>query len=106
MKLIVLGCGTSSGVPRIGGDWGDCDPTDPRNRRTRASVLVQSETTNILVDTGPDMREQLLKAGTADIDAVLWTHEHADHTHGIDDLRQIYHLKREPGALLCKGAVP
>ena len=96
MKLTVLGCGTSSGVPRIGGDWGDCDPADPRNRRMRASVLVQSKTTTILVDTGPDMREQLLKAGVSDLDAVLWTHEHADHTHGIDDLRQIYHLNREP----------
>lgn len=96
MKVTILGCGTSSGVPRIGGDWGACDPANPRNRRTRASILVQSETTNILVDTGPDMREQLLKAGVADLDAVLWTHEHADHTHGIDDLRQIYHLKRAP----------
>ena len=96
MKLTILGCGTSSGVPRIGGDWGDCDPGDPRNRRTRASVLVQSETTTILVDTGPDMREQLLAAGISNLDAVLWTHEHADHTHGIDDLRQIYHLKRAP----------
>jgi phosphoribosyl 1,2-cyclic phosphate phosphodiesterase len=96
VKLMVLGCGTSSGVPRIGGDWGACDPADPRNRRTRASVLVRSDTTSILVDTGPDMREQLLNADTADIDAVLWTHEHADHTHGIDDLRQIFHLKRAP----------
>lgn len=96
MRLTILGCGTSSGVPRIGGDWGDCDPADPRNRRTRASVLVRSGTTKILVDTGPDMRAQLLDAGVSDLDAVLWTHEHADHTHGIDDLRQIYHLKREP----------
>lgn len=96
MKLTILGCGTSSGVPRIGGDWGACDPTDSRNRRTRASILVQSATTSILVDTGPDMREQLLAAGTGPIDAVLWTHEHADHTHGIDDLRQIFHLTRRP----------
>jgi phosphoribosyl 1,2-cyclic phosphate phosphodiesterase len=96
VKLTILGCGTSSGVPRIGGDWGACDPGDPRNRRTRASILMQSETTTILVDTGPDMREQLLKAGVSKIDAVLWTHEHADHTHGIDDLRQIFHLSHEP----------
>jgi phosphoribosyl 1,2-cyclic phosphate phosphodiesterase len=96
VKLTILGCGTSSGVPRIGGDWGDCDPADPRNRRTRASVLVQSATTAILVDTGPDMREQLLKAGVGALDAVLWTHEHADHTHGIDDLRQIFHLRQSP----------
>ena len=96
MKLTILGCGTSSGVPRIGNDWGACDPENPRNRRTRASVLIQSDTTTILVDTGPDMREQLLTAGVSDLDAVLWTHEHADHTHGIDDLRQIYHLKHAP----------
>ena len=95
MKVTVLGCGTSSGVPRIGGDWGVCDPQDPRNRRTRASVLVQSDTTTILVDTGPDMRAQLLNAGVTSIDAVVWTHEHADHTHGIDDLRQIFHLRHE-----------
>ena len=96
MKLIVLGCGTSSGVPRIGGDWGACDPANPRNRRTRASVLVESDGTRIMVDTGPDMRGQLLAAGVGQIDAVLWTHEHADHTHGIDDLRQIFHIRREP----------
>ncbi|HEX7854390.1 MAG TPA: MBL fold metallo-hydrolase [Sphingobium sp.] len=89
LKLTILGCGTSSGVPRIGGDWGACDPHDPRNRRMRASVLVESATTRILVDTGPDMREQLLAAGVGEVDAVLWTHDHADHCHGIDDLRQI-----------------
>jgi phosphoribosyl 1,2-cyclic phosphate phosphodiesterase len=96
LKLTVLGCGTSSGVPRIGGDWGDCDPADPRNRRTRASILVESAGTAILVDTGPDMREQLLANGIRRVDAVLWTHEHADHTHGIDDLRQIFHLRGTP----------
>ncbi len=96
MRLIVLGCGTSSGVPRIGGDWGACDPADPRNRRSRAAILVQSDTTTILVDTGPDMRTQLLAAGIGALDAVIWTHEHADHTHGIDDLRQIFHVRREP----------
>lgn len=96
MKITILGCGTSSGVPRIGGDWGACDPNDARNRRTRASILVQSPTTTILVDTGPDMREQLLAAQVAHIDAVLWTHEHADHTHGIDDLRQVFHLSGQP----------
>jgi phosphoribosyl 1,2-cyclic phosphate phosphodiesterase len=96
VKLIVLGCGTSSGVPRIGGDWGACDPADPRNRRTRASIIVQSATTTILVDSGPDMRSQLLATGIGALDAVIWTHEHADHTHGIDDLRQIFHVRREP----------
>lgn len=96
MKVVILGCGTSSGVPRIGGDWGNCDPTDSRNRRTRASIAVMSETTTILVDTGPDMREQLLRTGIGAIDAVIWTHEHADHTHGIDDLRQLFHVRGAP----------
>lgn len=93
MKIRILGSGTSSGVPRIGNDWGDCDPAEPRNRRTRASVLVSTDTTKILVDTSPDMREQLLSADTGDVDAVIWTHDHADHTHGIDDLRQLMHLR-------------
>ncbi|UAK22838.1 MBL fold metallo-hydrolase [Sphingomonas nostoxanthinifaciens] len=93
MRITILGCGTSSGVPRIGGEWGDCDADDPRNQRTRASILVESATTTILVDTGPDMRAQLLAAEVERIDAVIWTHEHADHTHGIDDLRQVFHLR-------------
>lgn len=93
LKVRILGSGTSSGVPRIGNDWGDCDPADPRNRRTRASVLVRSETTAILVDTSPDMREQLLAADIEDFDAVLWTHDHADHCHGLDDLRQVMHVR-------------
>jgi phosphoribosyl 1,2-cyclic phosphate phosphodiesterase len=96
MKAVLLGCGTSSGVPRIGGDWGACDPADPRNRRTRASIAVMSETATILVDTGPDMRTQLLATGIGAVDAVIWTHEHADHTHGIDDLRQLFHVRRAP----------
>jgi phosphoribosyl 1,2-cyclic phosphate phosphodiesterase len=94
VKIRILGSGTSSGVPRIGNDWGTCDPAEPRNRRTRASVLVSSETTNILVDTSPDMREQLLAADISDFDAVLWTHDHADHCHGLDDLRQVMHARR------------
>jgi len=96
LSVRILGCGTSSGVPRIGNDWGACDPTDERNRRTRASVLIESPTTRILVDTSPDMRSQLLAANIAEVDAVLWTHDHADHCHGIDDLRQIYHHRRKP----------
>lgn len=83
-------------MPRIGNDWGRCDPTEPRNRRTRASVLVSTQTTRILVDTSPDMREQLLAAGIDDVDAVIWTHDHADHCHGIDDLRQLYHVRGRP----------
>lgn len=89
MKLTLLGCGTSTGVPRIGNDWGACDPTEPRNRRTRCSALVETGSTRILIDTGPDMREQLNAASVSTIDAVIWTHDHADHTHGIDDLRQL-----------------
>lgn len=96
MKLRLLGCGTSSGVPRIGGDWGACDPADPRNRRRRASILIESGTTRILVDTSPDMREQLLDAGIGAVDGVIWTHDHADHCHGLDDLRQLFHARGRP----------
>lgn len=96
MKLRILGCGTSSGVPRIGNDWGLCDPAEPRNRRSRASVIVESHTTRILVDTAPDLREQLLAADIDRVDAIIWTHDHADHCHGIDDVRQLFHATREP----------
>ena len=96
MKVRVLGCGTSSGVPRIGNDWGECDPAEPRNQRTRVSVLVEHEGTRVLVDTGPDMRQQLLSAGVGTVDAVIWTHEHADHVFGIDDLRQVFHQLGRP----------
>jgi len=88
----ILGCGPSPGVPRIGNDWGRCNPGQPKNRRTRCSLLLQQVAANggvttVLVDTSPDMREQLLAAGVNHIDAVLYTHAHADHLHGIDDLR-------------------
>ncbi len=96
MKIRILGSGTSSGVPRIGNDWGDCDPTEPRNRRTRASAIVEHDGTRILIDTSPDMREQLLAADVDRVDAVIWTHDHADHCHGIDDLRQLYHAAGTP----------
>ena len=95
MKLRILGCGTSTGVPRIGNDWGDCDPGETKNRRTRSSILVESEGERLLVDCGPDLREQLLAADVIDIDRVIVTHDHADHCHGIDDLRQVaQHLGR------------
>jgi phosphoribosyl 1,2-cyclic phosphate phosphodiesterase len=96
VKIRILGAGTSSGVPRIGNDWGTCDPGEPRNRRTRAAALVSTATTRILIDTGPDMREQLLAAAVDNVDAVIWTHDHADHTHGIDDLRQLFHARGAP----------
>jgi len=98
MKLRILGCGTSSGVPRVGNDWGECDRDEPRNRRRRPSILVGYGETRILVDTSPDLREQLLDAGVSDIEAVIWTHDHADHCHGIDDLRQLYHARGRPVA--------
>jgi len=93
VKVTVLGCGSSGGVPRIGPDWGACDPANPRNRRRRCSILVESSgpggVTRVLVDASPDLREQLLSVEVGALDAVIITHEHADHTHGIDDLRQI-----------------
>jgi phosphoribosyl 1,2-cyclic phosphate phosphodiesterase len=89
MKVRVLGCGTSPGVPRIGNDWGTCDPAELRNRRTRSSILIESAGKHLLVDCGPDMRAQLLDADVADLTGVIVTHDHADHCHGIDDLRQV-----------------
>jgi len=93
LTFTILGCGSSGGVPRLGGDWGDCDPHNLKNRRRRCSMLVQrvtdQGTTSVLIDTSPDMREQLLDAGIGTLDAVVYTHSHADHVHGIDDLRQI-----------------
>lgn len=93
LRLTILGCGSSGGVPRVGSGWGRCDPSNPKNRRRRCSVLVervsQDGTTSVLVDTSPDLREQLLAADVKRLDAVLITHEHADHTHGIDDLRPL-----------------
>jgi phosphoribosyl 1,2-cyclic phosphate phosphodiesterase len=91
LRFTVLGCGSSPGVPRIGGDWGACDPANPKNRRRRCSLLAQrissAGVTNVLIDTSPDLREQALAAGIGTLDGVLYTHSHADHIHGIDDLR-------------------
>jgi len=92
MRVTVLGCGPSTGVPVIGGNWGRCDPGDRRNRRRRVSVLVEVGAVVILIDTSPDLREQLLDANVARLDAVLLTHAHADHLHGIDDLRSVNRL--------------
>lgn len=109
MKVTILGCGTSSGVPRIGGsdgagDWGACDPANPKNRRRRVSLLVENRGKTILIDTGPDMREQLLDARVRRLDAVFLTHDHADHAHGIDDLRQVFHAMGTPVACFASPA--
>lgn len=87
MKVTILGCGGSGGVPLIGPGWGECNPDNPKNRRRRVSILVQQKHVNIICDTSPDFREQVLDAGIHHLDAVLYTHDHADHTQGIDDLR-------------------
>jgi phosphoribosyl 1,2-cyclic phosphate phosphodiesterase len=95
LRVTILGCGGSGGVPLIGGageggEWGDCDPDEPRNRRTRTSALIEGpEGGRLLVDAGPDLRQQLLAVGAARLDAVLFTHAHADHILGIDDIRQV-----------------
>jgi phosphoribosyl 1,2-cyclic phosphate phosphodiesterase len=94
MRVTMLGCGPSWGVPRIGNEWGQCDSTNPRNRRRRVSVLVEEGGATLLIDTSPDLREQLLDAKVRRIDAVLFTHAHADHLHGIDDLRSVNLLMR------------
>lgn len=97
MKVILLGSGTSTGVPRIGNDWGDCDPHEPRNRRSRVSIVVESdEGKRLLVDTSTDMRQQFLNTGIDSVDAVFWTHDHADHCHGIDDLRVMRYGRKAP----------
>jgi phosphoribosyl 1,2-cyclic phosphate phosphodiesterase len=98
-RYTILGCGSSGGVPRLGNHWGECDPDNPLNRRRRCSMLVErlegGGTTRVLIDTTPDMRDQLLDAGVGTLDAVAYTHAHADHVHGIDDLRQIvYNMRR------------
>jgi phosphoribosyl 1,2-cyclic phosphate phosphodiesterase len=100
----MLGSGTSSGVPRIGNDWGDCDPNNPRNRRSRVSIIVESGCFAILVDTSPDLRSQCLACDIRSLDAVIWTHDHADHCHGIDDLRAFFHQRREPVAGYARTA--
>jgi phosphoribosyl 1,2-cyclic phosphate phosphodiesterase len=101
VKLIMLGSGTSTGVPRVGeipgGDWGLCDPAEPKNRRSRVSIIVESaEGRRLLVDTSPDLRAQLLANRIDRVDAVFWTHDHADHVHGIDDLRPMRYGRGGP----------
>lgn len=104
LEITILGCGSSTGVPRLGGedgagDWGACDSTNPKNRRRRCSILVRrrdgADVTTVLVDTSPDLREQLLAAQCAELDGILITHDHADQTHGLDDVRTVaYRMRR------------
>jgi phosphoribosyl 1,2-cyclic phosphate phosphodiesterase len=103
LRLTILGCGSSGGVPRLSpdgtGDWGDCDPANPKNRRRRCSLLVEkingNAVTRVLIDTSPDMREQLLSSQIGQLDGVVYTHSHADHVHGLDDLRQVvFNIRR------------
>jgi len=103
MRVTMLGCGASVGVPSLSGGWGRCDPEEPRNRRRRCSILVEKAGRRILVDASPDLREQLLEAGVNSIDALLITHIHADHTHGIDDLRPLYWTTRQRIATYADG---
>ncbi|MDO6485980.1 MBL fold metallo-hydrolase [Shimia thalassica] len=108
LTFTILGCGSSGGVPRLGGHWGDCDPNNPKNRRRRCSLLIERETdagkTTVLIDTSPDMRSQLLDAGIGKLDAVVYTHSHADHVHGIDDLRMIVFNMRKRLPVWADGA--
>lgn len=93
----MLGTGTSTGVPRLNGDWGDCDPDEPRNRRSRVSVIIESDAgQRVLVDTSTDLRSQFLANGITNVDGVFWTHDHADHCHGIDDLRALRYGRGGP----------
>ena len=99
LSFTILGCGSSGGVPRLGGLWGACDPTNPKNRRRRCSLLITREgqggITRVLIDTSPDMRSQLLDADVGTLDAVVYTHSHADPVHGMDDLRMIVFNMRQ-----------
>ena len=94
MKFIILGCGSSMGVPRPDGFFGNCDPKEKKNYRTRCSALIKSKKENILIDTSPDIRSQLLANHITSIDRILYTHQHGDQTHGINDLR-VFYLKKK-----------
>ncbi len=100
IRFTILGCGASPGVPRITGDWGECDPNEPRNRRSRSAALIErfdgDRPTRVLVDTGPDLRNQLIAAEVDEVHGVVYTHPHADHVHGIDDLRTFWMTMRRP----------
>ena len=112
LTFTILGCGSSMGVPRVALGWGECDPNNPKNRRRRCSLLVERKShdglrTRVLVDCSPDLRMQLLDADVDWVDGVLITHEHADHTHGIDDLRPLFvHKRRQVDVYLDEADIP
>ena len=101
MKFIILGCGSSMGVPRADGDFGNCNPRIKKNYRTRCSALIKGKSKNILIDTSPDLRTQLIKNKINNIDVVLYSHMHADQTHGINDLR-VFYIKNKKTFLFCR----
>ncbi|HEY8593474.1 MAG TPA: MBL fold metallo-hydrolase [Sphingomicrobium sp.] len=104
MKVRILGCGTSTGVPKIGNEWGECDPAEPRNHRLRSSILVESGGERMLVDCGPDLRQQLLAARVNRLDGVIVTHTHGDHCHGLDELRPVSQAIGGPVPLYARAA--
>ena len=96
LKITVLGTGTSVGIPALGKlGWGKCDPLNPKNKRQRCALLVQNEDTNILIDAGPDIKNQLIEHNIQKLDAVFITHKHSDHISGLDELRPIYYYNKE-----------
>ena len=105
MKVRILGCGTSTGVPKIGNEWGACDPNEPRNARLRTSIFVESGSERLLVDCGPDLRQQLLAAGVRHLAGVIVTHAHGDHCHGIDELRPVSQAIGRPVPLYARPNV-
>jgi phosphoribosyl 1,2-cyclic phosphate phosphodiesterase len=105
LKVRILGCGTSTGVPRIGNDWGQCDPNEPRNTRLRTSILVESAGKRMLVDCGPDLRQQLLSAEVGRLTGVIVTHAHGDHCHGIDELRPVSQAIDKPVPVYARAGV-
>lgn len=105
MRVRILGCGTSTGVPKIGNEWGQCDPNEPRNSRLRSSILVESAGERMLVDCGPDLRQQLLAAEVSRLDGVIVTHAHGDHCHGIDELRPVSQVVGGPVPIYARSDV-
>jgi phosphoribosyl 1,2-cyclic phosphate phosphodiesterase len=105
LRVRILGCGTSTGVPKIGNEWGLCDPKEPRNYRLRSSILVESAGERMLVDCGPDLRQQLLAAEVSRLDGVIVTHAHGDHCHGIDELRPVAQALDRPVPMHARAEV-